>query len=57
MFEIYQDKAGEWRWRYRARNGRIMADSAEGYASNRNAFRALERFAELLGLADLPVKG
>lgn len=57
MFEIYQDKAGEWRWRYKAANGRIMADGAEGYASNRNAWRALERFAELLGLADVQVRG
>ena len=30
-FEIYKDKRGEWRWRLKAPNGRIMADSAEGY--------------------------
>ena len=30
-FEVYKDKAGEYRWRFRAKNGRIMADSAEGY--------------------------
>lgn len=40
-FEIYKDKGGEWRWRLRARNGRIVADSAEGYASKRNATRAV----------------
>jgi uncharacterized protein YegP (UPF0339 family) len=57
MFEIYKDAAGGWRWRYRTANSRIMADSAEAYASSRNAFRARERFCGLLGLSDVPVKG
>ena len=39
-FEIYRDTAGDWRWRLRAANGRIVADSAEGYASRRNVLRA-----------------
>ncbi len=29
--ELYVDAAGEWRWRLKARNGRILGDSAEGY--------------------------
>jgi uncharacterized protein YegP (UPF0339 family) len=29
--EMYVDKKGEWRWRFVARNGRIIADSGEGY--------------------------
>lgn len=40
-FEIYRDASGDWRWRLRAANGRIVADSAEGYASKRNAQRAM----------------
>lgn len=32
-FTIYSDRAGEYRWRLRATNGRIVADSAEGYRS------------------------
>ena len=32
-FEIYRDNAEEWRWRLRHRNGNILADSGEGYAS------------------------
>lgn len=39
---IYRDSAGQYRWRMQARNGRIIADSAEGYASRRNAIRAAE---------------
>jgi uncharacterized protein YegP (UPF0339 family) len=30
-FEIYKDEFNEWRWRLKARNGKIVADSAEGY--------------------------
>ena len=38
---IYRDRRGEWRWRLVAHNGRIVADSAEGYTRRRNAARAL----------------
>lgn len=40
---IYQAKDGDWRWRLLARNWKIIADSAEGYASLRNARRAAAR--------------
>jgi len=30
-FELYRDAKGEWRWRLRARNGEVIADSGEGY--------------------------
>ncbi len=29
-FELYKDKAGEFRWRLQAENNEIIADSAEG---------------------------
>jgi uncharacterized protein YegP (UPF0339 family) len=32
MFEIYKDTADEWRWRLKARNGKVIAVS-EGYTS------------------------
>lgn len=32
-FQVYKDRAGEWRWRLRADNGEIIADSAEGYVN------------------------
>jgi uncharacterized protein YegP (UPF0339 family) len=41
-FELYADAADEWRWRLRHRNGRILADSGEGYASRRNARDGVE---------------
>ncbi|WP_121822665.1 HVO_2922 family protein [Halostella salina] len=45
-FEIYRDNADEWRWRLRHRNGRILADGGEGYASRSNAVDAVDRVRE-----------
>jgi uncharacterized protein YegP (UPF0339 family) len=28
---VYKDRKGFWRWQVRARNGKIRADSGEGY--------------------------
>jgi len=33
VFEIYEDRAGEWRWRLRAPNREIIADSGESYGT------------------------
>lgn len=41
--EFYKDGKGEWRWKLVARNGKIVADGAEGYKSKRNVVRAWER--------------
>lgn len=41
-FQVYQDAAGQWRWRLRAANGRIVADGAESYTRMRDAERAVE---------------
>lgn len=32
-----------WRWRLVARNGRIIADSAEGYSKKSKLVRAIDR--------------
>lgn len=31
IMKMYQDKKKDWRWKVVADNGRIVADSAEGY--------------------------
>jgi hypothetical protein len=36
-FELYQDKADDWRWRLRHSNGNVIADCGEGYASKAKA--------------------
>jgi len=40
-FEIDEDAVDEWRWRLRHRNGNVLADSGEGYASRSNAVEAV----------------
>lgn len=32
-FHIYKDHKDEWRWRLKSANGKIIADSGEGYSS------------------------
>ena len=55
-FEAYQDIGGNWRWRLRAKNGLIVADSAEGYAKKGNALRAATMVRSLVcGGAPVPV--
>ena len=34
-YEIFEGKDGLWYWRLRARNGRIIADGAQGYRRRR----------------------
>jgi uncharacterized protein YegP (UPF0339 family) len=41
----------QWRWRFIASNGRIIADSGEGYVSEYNATRAAQRMLELAASA------
>ncbi len=40
-FEVYQDKAGEYRFRLKARNGEVIATS-EGYASKAGCLNGVE---------------
>lgn len=42
-FELYQDKAKKWRWRIKARNGQVLGDSGEGYATRSNCQEAVDR--------------
>jgi large subunit ribosomal protein L21 len=40
-FEIYEDKAGEWRWRLRAANGELLAIPEQGFSSKASVVRSL----------------
>lgn len=40
-FAVYQDDSGLWRWRLVTANGRIIADSGEGYTRQRDVRRAI----------------
>ena len=41
-FHLYRDANREWRWRLKASNGRVLADSGEGYKRKGGARKAVE---------------
>jgi amphi-Trp domain-containing protein len=41
-FELFEDSAGDHRWRLVHRNGNIIADGGEGYASKQKATKGIE---------------
>jgi large subunit ribosomal protein L21 len=41
-FEIFEDKAGQWRWRLRAANGELVAIPEQGFASKAGVVKALD---------------
>jgi hypothetical protein len=44
---IYRDRAGEWRWKARSKNNKIVAESGEGYRNRPWARRvALELYPD-----------
>lgn len=45
--EVYEDAAGEWRWRM-VRSGKTVADGAEGYVKKANALAAVDRLLTAL---------
>lgn len=55
VYRIYEDVAGEWRWRLVAGNGQIIADSAEGYTRESDAVRAAETVAYTATVATVEV--
>jgi uncharacterized protein YegP (UPF0339 family) len=54
--QVYEDGQGEWRWRVRAGNNRIVADSAEGYVNRHGAMRAAEALLGLLAHGPLQIE-
>lgn len=55
-FQVFKDKAGQWRWRLRSRNGRVVAQS-EAYTRKSSAVRAVQAIDRALKpgyLVELP---
>lgn len=44
IIRIYLDTASEWRWRAISSNGRIVADSGEGYKTAAGAEHGFKKF-------------
>lgn len=53
MYVMYRDANSQYRWRYIATNGRIIADSAESY---HNKTDCLNGIAIMKGSANAPVQ-
>lgn len=52
-FELYTDERGEFRWRLRARNGRVIATSGEGYINKEDARHAITLVKNASSLTDI----
>ena len=53
-FEVYKDKAGEYRWRLRATNTQIIAIASQGYSDKRSCTNAIESVKR--DVVDAPVE-
>lgn len=52
-FEVYEDKAGEYRWRLLESNGQLTADAGKGYLRREDAHRAITTL--LAGINDVVI--
>jgi uncharacterized protein len=41
-FEVYKDKAGEYRFRLKAANGEVIATTSEGYRSKKSCMNGIQ---------------
>lgn len=48
--EFYRDEAGECRWRLKAANGEVVANSGEGFRDMTDAQRAFDTVERLVAL-------
>lgn len=46
-FAVYKDKNHQWRWRLRAKNGRIVADSGESYTRKSDLLSQLNKIINI----------
>lgn len=53
-FELYKDSTGDYGWRLRAGNGKIVADSGEGYRSKTDCQHGIDLVRS--GAASAPVQ-
>jgi len=52
-FQVYKDTKNDWRWRLKAANGKIVADSAEGYSSKQACLNGINL---VKGTTNIPVE-
>jgi uncharacterized protein YegP (UPF0339 family) len=52
-FHTYIDNAKQWRWQLKAENGKIVADSGEGYSTLGNCREAATRVRTKIADAEI----
>jgi uncharacterized protein YegP (UPF0339 family) len=52
-FHIFKDKGGDFRWRLVAPNGKIIADSAEGYTTKQACQDGIASVKRYAGAAEI----
>ncbi len=52
-FQIFKDNAGEYRWRLRADNYEVIADSAEGYVKKSDCEHGITLVKQLAPAAEI----
>jgi uncharacterized protein YegP (UPF0339 family) len=52
-FELYRDEADEFRWRLRAKNGRVIATSGEGYKNKADAEHGISLVKNASGVTEV----
>jgi len=55
--QVFQDASGEWRWRMRSANGKVVSVSGESFKRKGWCVRSAEKFGALVGSAGpIPVE-
>jgi len=52
---IYQDSQSQWRWNDKAKNGKRIAESDEGYVRPDSCIKGLEATAKALGNEEIKI--
>lgn len=52
-FQLYRDAKEEYRWRLRARNSKIIADSGEGYTQKESCEHGIELLRDWKGEVEI----
>lgn len=45
-YEVWRDRGGQWRWTLKSSNGRVLADSAEGYRKRSEVRAAVQKIID-----------
>jgi uncharacterized protein YegP (UPF0339 family) len=56
FFEIFKDSTDDFRWRFKAKNNKIVADSGEGYTTKQNLKKGMAAFMTAISTGDYNTK-